>query len=48
MVFTGFRFAAEVFRAKIRSQHAVWMTSGEVDALFRRILSKYTKEIADE
>ncbi len=30
----GFRSAAEVFQAKIRSQHAVWMPSGEVDALF--------------
>jgi lipopolysaccharide transport system ATP-binding protein len=36
MVFTGFRVAAEVFRAKIRSQHAVWMHSAVVDALFRR------------
>ena len=25
MVLTGFRVAAEVFRAKIRFQHAVWM-----------------------
>jgi hypothetical protein len=36
MVFKGLRVAAEVFRAKIRSQYAVWMHSAEVDALFRR------------
>jgi hypothetical protein len=35
MVFTGFRVAGEVFWAKIRSQHAVWMHGAEVDALFR-------------
>jgi ferritin-like protein len=32
MVFTGSRVAAEVFQAKIRFQHAVWMHSAEVDA----------------
>jgi len=35
MVFTGFRVAVEVFRAKIGSQHAVWRNSAEVEALFR-------------
>ena len=35
MVFTSFRVSAGVFRAKIRSQYAVWMHSAEVDALFR-------------
>jgi hypothetical protein len=33
--FGGFRSAAEVFQAKIRYQHAVWMPSGQIDALFR-------------
>ncbi len=33
--FGAFRSAAEVFQAKIRFQHAVWMPSEEVDALFR-------------
>ena len=33
--FGGFRSEAEVFQAKIRPQHAVWMPSAEVDALFR-------------
>jgi hypothetical protein len=32
--FTSFGGAGEVFRAKIRSRHAVWMHSAEVDALF--------------
>jgi len=32
--FEGFRSAAEVFQAKIRSQHVVWMPSGEAAALF--------------
>jgi hypothetical protein len=27
--------AYELFQAKIRSQHPVWIPSGEVDALFR-------------
>jgi hypothetical protein len=34
-LFTG--GAGEVFRAKIRSQQAVWVHSAEVDALFRLI-----------
>ena len=33
--FGGFTSAAEVFQAKIRSQHSVYMHSAEVDALFR-------------
>jgi hypothetical protein len=33
--FWRFRVAAEVFQAKIQSQHAVWMYSAEVDALFQ-------------
>src|SRR5208283_2557046 len=37
MVLTRVRGAAEVFRAKIRLQHAVWVHSAEVDALFRFI-----------
>jgi len=36
----GFRGAWEVFQAKIQSQHAVWMPSGEVDALFRLTLDR--------
>ena len=35
MVLTCLRLAAQVFRAKIRSQYAVWMHSAEVDVLFR-------------
>ena len=46
MVFTGLRVEAEVFRAKIRSQHAVWMHSAEVDALFRfKSDDKYCKKV---
>ena len=33
--FWGPRGTTEVFRAKIRFQHAVWMPSGQIDALFR-------------
>jgi hypothetical protein len=38
----GLRSAAEVCQAKIRSQHAIWMQSAEVDALFgvRELLSQ--------
>jgi hypothetical protein len=32
--FGGFRSVSDVFQARIRSQDAVWMPSGEVDALF--------------
>jgi hypothetical protein len=34
MVFKGLRSAAAVFRAIIRSQHAVWVHDAEIDALF--------------
>jgi hypothetical protein len=33
--FAGSKSKIKVFQAKIRSQHAVWMPSAEVDALFR-------------
>ena len=35
--FTDLGGTEEVFRAKIRSQHAVWMHSAEFDVLFRLI-----------
>lgn len=35
--FADFGGTGEVFLAKIRSQHAVWMHSAEVDVLFRLI-----------
>jgi hypothetical protein len=34
--FYGFQGRSGSFSAKIRSQHAVWMHSAEVDALFRQ------------
>jgi hypothetical protein len=40
----GFRSATEVCQAKIRSQHAIWMQSAEVDALFPLSLSGWTEE----
>ena len=35
VVFRGSEAQREFFRARIRSQHAVWMHSAKVDALFR-------------
>ena len=45
MVFTGFRVVAEVFRAKIRTQHAVWVQSAEVNALSRVKLGLNMREM---
>jgi hypothetical protein len=47
MVFTGFRVAAKVFRAKIRSQHAVRRHSAEVDALFQLNLEEFPAILRD-